>query len=165
MLLEWGAFAILPLICGRMSNTTDSMTMAPVDGASEFLPLVVHTVANSLTDLVYMMPLGLSTAATFLCGRCIGEGNLKVYRILIVLLCHVRLASYPTACIVAFMLQTFEGISNFALKVVVVYGLVVTLAFAVFSSPMSQIFSQDESVMGLAASVFPSAGIFTVSYL
>jgi len=132
MLVEWGAFALLPLVCGSMSNAGSAVAMGVAEGASEFLPLVVHTIANSITDLMYMIPLGLSNATCILCARSIGERDI----------------------------QSFESVRRFGLRIMFAYGIVATIFMSVFSSPLSMIFSHDSSVLALSAAVLPAAGVY-----
>ncbi|HLG43191.1 MAG TPA: MATE family efflux transporter [Planctomycetota bacterium] len=80
-LLEFGAFAVIGLLMGRL-------------GANE---LAGHQIALSLASLTFMVPLGVSAAAAVRVGNAVGEGDMTAAR---------RAAAASMACGVLFMALT-----------------------------------------------------------
>lgn len=61
LLMEWGAFEVLSLLAGVLPNSVISMS--------------AHTVVLNVTELLYMVFMGVAVAATIRVGNCIGAGK------------------------------------------------------------------------------------------
>jgi MATE family multidrug resistance protein len=118
MQLEFGVFGAVGLLMGRLG--TDAVA--------------AHQIALNLASLTFMVPLGVSAAATVLVGRAVGQGQPE----------NVRNAARAALVVgVAFMCCT-------------------ALLFTAVPSFFAGIYSRDIAVVSLAASLIPIAGVFQV---
>ena len=116
--LELGIFSVVGLMMGRL-------------GA---IPMAANQVALNLASITFMVPLGVSIAASVLVGQAIGRGDMPEAR---------RAALASLACGMGFM----------ALSAVVMLTVPGTLA---------RVYTTDPVVAALAASLIPIAGVFQV---
>lgn len=116
--LELGIFSLVGLMMGRL-------------GA---IPMAANQVALNLASITFMVPLGVSIAASVLVGRAIGRGDMREAR---------RAALASLACGMGFM----------ALSAVVMLAVPGTLA---------RLYTTDPAVAALGASLIPIAGVFQV---
>jgi MATE family multidrug resistance protein len=118
MQLEFGVFGAVGLLMGRLG--TDAVA--------------AHQVALNLASLTFMVPLGVSAAATVLVGRAVGRGNPE----------EVRAAALSALLLgVGFMCGT-------------------ALLFLTIPELFARIYSRDPAVIALAATLIPLAGVFQV---
>jgi MATE family multidrug resistance protein len=106
-LLEFGVFAVVALLMGRLGT----------------VQVAAHQIAINIASLTFMVPLGISSAASVLVGRAVGAGNADQAR---------RAALASLGCGVVFMLAS---------------GLVL----GAWPRPLAQIYSGDAPVVALAA--------------
>lgn len=118
MQLEFSVFGAVGLLMGRLGTTA----------------VAAHQIALNLASLTFMVPMGVSAAATVLVGRAVGRGAMPDAR---------RAARAAIATGVGFMAVT---------------ALVFLLAPGLFA----RLYSRDEVVVGLAMSLIPIAGFFQV---
>ena len=118
MQLEFSVFGAVGLLMGRLGTTA----------------VAAHQIALNLASLTFMVPMGVSAAATVLVGRAVGRGAMPAAR---------RAARAAIATGVGFMAVT---------------ALVFLLAPGLFA----RLYSRDEVVVGLAMSLIPIAGFFQV---
>jgi MATE family multidrug resistance protein len=116
--LELGIFTIVGLMMGRL-------------GA---IPMAANQVALNLASITFMVPLGVSIAASVLVGRAIGRGDMREAR---------RAAGASLACGIGFM----------ALSAVIMLTAPALLA---------RVYTTDVAVATLAATLIPIAGVFQV---
>lgn len=118
MQLEFGVFGGVGLLMGRLG--TDAVA--------------AHQVALNLASLTFMVPLGVSAAATVLVGRAVGQGRPR----------QVRAAASAALIVgVAFMCCT-------------------ALVFTSMPTFLARLYSNDAAVVALAATLLPIAGVFQV---
>ncbi len=118
MQLEFGVFGGVGLLMGRLG--TDAVA--------------AHQIALNLASLTFMVPLGVSAAATVLVGRAVGQGRPR----------QVRAAAWAALMVgVAFMCCT-------------------ALVFTSVPTLLAQLYSNDAAVVALAATLLPIAGVFQV---
>jgi MATE family multidrug resistance protein len=118
MWLEYGVFAIAGLMMGWIGT----------------VPLAGHQVALNLASLTFMVPLGVSAAASVLVGNAVGRGDVPEAR---------NAAGAALACGIAFMAVS---------------------AAAMLAVPgfFARIYTTDTAVAAVAASLIPIAGVFQV---
>ncbi len=116
--LELGIFSVVGLMMGRL-------------GA---IPMAANQVALNLASITFMVPLGVSIAASVLVGQAIGRGDMPEAR---------RAALASLVCGMGFM----------ALSAVVMLTVPGMLA---------RVYTTDPAVAALAASLIPIAGVFQV---
>ena len=116
--LEYGVFAAVALLMGRL-------------GA---VPASAHQIAINIASLTFMMPLGVSTAASVLVGRAVGAGD-------------------PVAARRAAVAALLTGAGVMALSAGVLVSVPRLLAHA---------YSPDAAVIAMAAVLIPIAGVFQV---
>ena len=116
--LELGIFSLVGLMMGRL-------------GA---IPMAAHQVALNLASITFMVPLGVSIAASVLVGHAVGRGDTREGR---------RAALAALVCGVGFM----------ALSAIVLLSAPGALARA---------YTTDPGVARLAATLIPIAGVFQV---
>ena len=145
-LVPWrrDAFALAPL--GRMLSVgfPIAVTMALEYGAFATVGLLMgtlgttamaaHQVALNLASLTFMVPLGVSGAGAVLVGQAIGRGDPDGMR---------RAAGAALILGVGFMATT-------------------ALAFTLVPGGLARVYSEDPTVVVLAASLIPLAGLFQV---
>jgi MATE family multidrug resistance protein len=118
MQLEFGVFGAVGLLMGRLG--TDAVA--------------AHQIALNLASLTFMVPLGVSAAATVLVGRAVGRGDAE----------EVRAAAQSALLLgVGFMCGT-------------------ALIFLTLPELFARIYSRDPVVIALAATLIPLAGVFQV---
>ncbi len=118
MQLEFGVFGGVGLLMGRLG--TDAVA--------------AHQIALNLASLTFMVPLGVSAAATVLVGRAVGQGHPR----------QVRAAASAALIVgVAFMCCT-------------------ALVFTSVPTLLARLYSNDAGVVALAATLLPIAGVFQV---
>jgi MATE family multidrug resistance protein len=118
MQLEFGVFGAVGLLMGRLG--TDAVA--------------AHQIALNLASLTFMVPLGVSAAATVLVGRAVGQGQPA----------NVRSAARAALIVgVAFMCCT-------------------AIIFTALPTLFARVYSEDVAVVTLAASLIPIAGVFQV---
>ena len=103
-------------------------------GAMGTIQVASHHVAINLAALTYMVPLGVSAAATVMVGRAVGEGAEGEVR---------RRAATAISVGAGFMAMT-------------------ALIFLVLPGFLASLYSNDPSVLALAATLIPLAGIFQI---
>ena len=118
MELEYGVFAAAGLMMGWIG--TDA--------------LAGHQIALNLASLAFMVPLGVSAAASVLVGNAIGRGDRPEAR---------RAAGAGLVCGVAFM--ALSGLTMLLLP-----------------RPLAGAYTADLTVAGIAATLIPIAGVFQV---
>ncbi len=116
--LEFGAFAVIALLMGWL-------------GARE---IAAHQIAINLASLTFMMPLGISGAASVLVGRAIGAGDMPAAR------------SYA-------ILSLLSGVGVMSLASI----LLCTLPY-----PLARLYTNQADVIAIAVLLIPMAGIFQV---
>ncbi len=117
-LFEWGVFGTVALLMGRLGT----------------VPVAAHQVAINLASLTFMVPLGISGAATVVVGRAVGRGDALAVR---------RAAQAAVVCGVAFMSLT-------------------ALALLGIPTPLAELYSRDPAVIALSATLLPIAGAFQI---
>ena len=118
MQLEFGVFGVVGLLMGRLG--TESMA--------------AHQVALNLASLTFMVPLGVSAAATVLVGRAVGRGDEGGAR---------RAARAALSVGTGFMACT-------------------ALLFLFAPRLLAGMYSRDATVLAVAAALIPLAGVFQV---
>lgn len=116
--LELGIFSVVGLMMGRL-------------GA---IPMAANQVALNLASITFMVPLGVSIAASVLVGQAIGRGDMPEAR---------RAALASLACGMGFM----------ALSAVVML---------LVPGSLARVYTTDAAVAALGASLIPIAGVFQV---
>lgn len=116
--LELGIFSLVGLMMGRL-------------GA---VPMAANQVALNLASITFMVPLGVSIAASVLVGQAIGRGDMREAR---------RAALVSLVCGIGFM---------------AVSGLTMLVAPRLLAG----VYTSDAAVGALAASLIPIAGVFQV---
>jgi MATE family, multidrug efflux pump len=116
--LELGIFSLVGLMMGRL-------------GA---VPMAAHQVALNLASITFMVPLGVSIAASVLVGHAVGRGDVSEAR---------RAAAAGLICGVGFM-----AVSGAAM-----------LCFPRF---LAHAYTTDSAVIGIAITLIPLAGVFQV---
>lgn len=116
--IEFMAFSVALLMVGLLGT----------------IPLAGHQIALMLAALTYMVPLGVSAAASVLVGHAIGRGDPEAAR---------REASAALACGIGFMSVTA----------------VILISFAPW---LARVFTADPAIIAAAASLIPIAGVFQV---
>jgi MATE family multidrug resistance protein len=96
--------------------------------------VAAHQVALNLAALTFMVPLGIAAAGSVLVGRAIGRGDASAAR---------AAARTALVCGIAFMSTT-------------------ALLFLGLAEPLARLYTSDASVVAIAASLIPLAGIFQV---
>lgn len=109
-------------------------TVAMLMGRFGTVPVAAHQVAINLASLTFMVPLGISAAATVLVGHAVGRGDMAAAR---------RAALAALVCGTMFMTTT-------ALIMLTVPG------------PLAQLYTADRGVIALAAVLLPIAGAFQI---
>jgi MATE family multidrug resistance protein len=117
-MLEYGAFAAVMVLMGRLGT---------VEVAS-------HSIAINLASLTFMVPFGISQAASVLVGQAVGRGDPRTAR---------RAAGAAIACGLAFMTAS---------------GLALLAAPRFFAS----IYTSDAAVLALGAVLIRIAGVFQI---
>lgn len=118
MQLEFGVFGVVGLLMGRVGTTA----------------VAAHQVALNLASLTFMVPLGVSAAATVLVGRAVGRHD-------------------PSAARQAAAAATVVGVGFMALSAI---GYLAAPGF------LARLYSTDPGVVALAATLIPIAGVFQV---
>ena len=116
--LEYGVFAVVGIMMGWMGTAQ----------------LAGHQVALNLASLAFMVPLGVSAAASVLVGHAVGRGDIAEAR---------RAAAAGLVCGVGFMAAS-------------------ALVMLTFPRFLAGIYTTDVGVAALAASLIPIAGVFQV---
>jgi MATE family, multidrug efflux pump len=116
--LEWGVFGTVLLLMGRLGT----------------VPVAAHQIAINVASLTFMVPLGVSAAATVLVGHAVGRGDPTGAR---------RSAGAALATGVAFMTLT-------------------ALGFLLLPTAIARVYSEDVAVIALAATLLPIAGAFQI---
>lgn len=116
--LELGIFSVVGLMMGRL-------------GA---VPMAAHQVALNLASITFMVPLGVSIAASVLVGHAVGRGDAAGAR---------RAAAAGLVCGVGFMV----------LSAAVMLG---------FPSVLARAYTTDAAVATIAVALIPLAGLFQV---
>jgi MATE family multidrug resistance protein len=116
--LELGIFSLVGLMMGRL-------------GA---VPMAANQVALNLASITFMVPLGVSIAASVLVGQAIGRRDMREAR---------RAAVVSLCCGIGFMALS-------AITMLAIPGV------------LARIYTSDASVAVLAASLIPIAGVFQV---
>ncbi|HUF28265.1 MAG TPA: MATE family efflux transporter [Gemmatimonadaceae bacterium] len=116
--LEFGAFGIVAVFMGWFGTTQ----------------MAGHQVALNLASFTFMVPLGVSAAATVLVGQAVGRGDAGAAR---------RAAATALACGVGFMVLS---------------------AIVLLSAPelLARVYTTEREVIAFAAVLIPLAGIFQV---
>lgn len=117
-LLEWGVFGTVMMLMGRLGT----------------VPVAAHQIAINVASLTFMVPLGVSAAATVLVGHAVGRGDARGAR---------RAAGAALATGVTFM-------AGMAL-------LLLTLP-----SPIARLYTTDLAVVALSVVLLPIAGAFQI---
>jgi len=118
ILLEFGVFAVVGVIMGRFG----------------MIPVAAHQVALNIASLTFMVPLGVSSAATVFVGHAIGRGDV------------------PTA----------RRASAAALAIAVGYMCCTAATFIGIPRVLAAIYTPDLAVQALAIVLLPIAGVFQV---
>ena len=116
--LEWGVFGTVLLLMGRIGTVA----------------VAAHQIAINVASLTFMVPLGISAAATVLVGHSVGRADPGAAR---------RFAGGALAAGVAFMAA-------------------MALLFTLFPEAIARIYSQDAAVIALASTLLPIAGAFQI---
>jgi MATE family multidrug resistance protein len=116
--LEMGVFAVVALLMGRLGTAQ----------------VAAHQVAINIASLTFMVPLGISAAASVLVGRAVGAGDAPRAR---------RAAAVALAVGLGFMAAS---------------GLV--LGF--LPGPLARVYTSDAGVLALAMLLIPLAGVFQI---
>ena len=116
--LEWGVFGTVLLLMGRIGT----------------IAVAAHQIAINVASLTFMVPLGVSAAATVLVGHAVGRGDADGAR---------RSAGAALA----------TGVSFMALM---------ALVFLLVPSTIARVYSEDTAVIALAATLLPIAGAFQI---
>src|SRR4029077_20043354 len=116
--LEWGVFGTVLLLMGRIGT----------------IAVAAHQIAINVASLAFMVPLGVSAAATVLVGHAVGRGDADGAR---------RSAGAALA----------TGVSFMALM---------ALVFLLVPSAIARVYSEDAAVIALAATLLPIAGAFQI---
>ena len=132
--LEFGVFALVALLMGRLGATT----------------MAAHQVAINLASFTYMVPLGVSSAAAVLVGQAVGRGDGPGV---------ARVAASALACGVGFMACTALA---FTLAPRAFASLYTTdpavLATAVLLLPLAGVFQVFDGAQAVCAGVLRGAG-------
>lgn len=118
MLLESGVFAVVGLMMGRFGT----------------VPVAAHQVTINLVSLTFMVPLGVSSAASVLVGRAVGGRDMEAAR---------RASAAALVAGVGFMLLT-------------------SATFALASRPLAAVYTPDAEVRDLAAALIVIGGVFQI---
>jgi len=116
--LEWGVFGMVLLLMGRIGTVA----------------VAAHQIAINVASLTFMVPLGVSAAATVLVGHAVGREDAGAAS---------RSARAALATGVAFMA-------------------VMALVFLLAPSAIARLYSEDGAVIALAATLLPIAGAFQI---
>ena len=116
--LEYGAFAVVALMMGWIGT----------------IPMAAHQIAINLASLTFMVPFGVSAAASVLVGQAIGRGDDEGAR---------RAATSALAFGVGFMVLS-------------------AAVFLAVPELLARAYSGDAAVVSLAAVLLPIAGLFQV---
>src|SRR5581483_5538037 len=116
--LEWGIFGTVAMLMGRLGT----------------IPVAAHQVAINLASLTFMVPLGISAAATVLVGRAVGRNDPRGAR---------RAARAALVSGAGFM------------------GLMALILLSI-PAELAGIYSREAPVVALAAALLPVAGAFQV---
>ena len=116
--LEWGVFGTVLLLMGRIGTVA----------------VAAHQIAINVASLTFMVPLGISAAATVLVGHAVGRGDADGAR---------RSAGAALATGVAFMA-------------------LMALLFLLVPEAIARVYSEDAAVIALAATLLPIAGAFQI---
>ncbi|HEX5387368.1 MAG TPA: MATE family efflux transporter [Gemmatimonadales bacterium] len=117
-LLESSVFGTVLLLMGRLGT----------------VPVAAHQVAINIASLTFMVPLGVSSAATVLVGNAVGRGDARGAR---------RAARASLVVGAGFMALT-------------------ALVMLLLPVPLARAYSRDADVIALAATLLPIAGAFQV---
>jgi MATE family multidrug resistance protein len=117
-LLELGVFAVVALLMGRLGT----------------IQVAAHQVAINIASLTFMVPLGVSSAASVLVGRAVGAASPDAAR-------RAAIAALG----VGFAFMILSG-----------------LMLATLPLPLARIYTSDAGVLALAAALLPLAGVFQV---
>ena len=117
-LLEWGVFGTVMMLMGRLGTVA----------------VAAHQIAINVASLTFMVPLGVSAAATVLVGHAVGRGDARGAR---------RAAGAALATGMTFM--------------AVMALLLLTLPW-----PIARLYSTDLAVITLAVTLLPIAGTFQI---
>ena len=98
------------------------------------IPLAGHQIALTMVSLTFMVPLGISMAAAVMVGRAVGAHDPSAMR---------RAAGLTLGCAVAFMMLS-------------------ATCMLVFAVPIARLYTPDEDVRAIAATLLRLAGIFQV---
>jgi MATE family multidrug resistance protein len=118
MLLEWGAFGAIALLMGWLG----------------IIQVAAHQVALNLASLTFMVPVGISSAASVLVGHAVGRGDAD----------DVRRSS---------MAAILLGAAFMSLAAV---------AFISFPAFLARLYSESAEVLRLVVLLLPIAGVFQV---
>ncbi|MGE5231730.1 MAG: MATE family efflux transporter, partial [Deltaproteobacteria bacterium] len=116
--LEWGVFGTVLLLMGRIGTVA----------------VAAHQIAINVASLTFMVPLGVSAAATVLVGHAVGRGDAAG---------AARSARAALASGVAFMAT-------------------MALVFLLVPGAIARLYSEDVAVIALAATLLPIAGAFQI---
>jgi multidrug resistance protein, MATE family len=111
LVIEWGGYEVYAALAARLGQTA----------------LATHSIMNATTSIWYMVPWGMSTAASTLMGQYLGEGEGLRARNM-ALLCYVLLFGW--------------GLINGGLGMIYRYA-------------WGALFSNDQAVISMTASLFP----------
>lgn len=118
-MVEMGAFTVATLMAGRLGE----------------LALGAHTITLNMASLTFMLPLGVSIAASTRVGNLVGAGDLKTMR-----------ASMRVALVLGVGVMGVCG-----------------LGFIVLRHWLPRLYSEEPQLIALAASVLPIAAAFQIS--
>ena len=116
--LEFGVFAVVALLMGSLGTA----------------PMAGHQIAINLASLTFMVPLGVSSAASVLVGQAIGRGDQE------------RVQRTTLAGLVI-------GVGFMTLS---------ASAFILFPGLLARLYSPDAAVLAVAVTLIPIAGVFQV---
>jgi MATE family multidrug resistance protein len=109
-------------------------TVAMLMGRFGTVPVAAHQVAINLASLTFMVPLGISAAATVLVGHAVGRGDMPAAR---------RAALAALVCGTLVMATT-------------------ALIMLALPRPLAALYTADSAVIALAAVLLPVAGAFQI---
>jgi multidrug resistance protein, MATE family len=117
-LLEFGVFGIVALLMGRLGT----------------VQVAAHQIAINIASLTFMVPLGVSSAASVLVGRAVGAGRPEAAR-----------RAAVAALVVGLGFMMLSGVVLGAMPM-----------------PLARIYSGDATVLAMAAALIPLAAVFQV---
>lgn len=133
-LLEVGAFSLVALLMGRLSDEHLSIPAALAGGNPRSAAVAGHQVALNLASLAFMVPLGLSMAASVRVGNAIGRGD-------------------PSAAERAARVALVGGFGFMSLT---------STLFLLLPEALARAYTNELGVIAVAATLIPLAGVFGV---